>query len=213
MSANIRVFVVDDHAVVREGVRALLDDTDDMHVVGTAGTAATGMREMVQAKPDVALVDVQLPDGSGVELVRDLRSRLPSTGCLIFTSFADDDAFFQSVVAGAAGYVVKDAQQHDLLSAIRVVASGGSLINTRTLDDLRARTTTLPEDELLGHLTGQERRILSRVVRGATNREIGLELSLAEKTVRNYVSNILIKVGMKNRTQLAAYVARIVRVS
>lgn len=212
LTEPIDVYVVDDHEVVREGVRSVLDGLEDVRVVGVAGDVASGTRNLFQARPQVALVDVRLPDGSGVELIRDVRSRLPGTRCIIFTSYPDDEAFFQSVVAGAAGYIVKDAGRDELATAIRTVAAGGSLIDARALDELRARAVSLPpDDEFLAQLTGQERRILSMVAEAMTNREIALELCLAEKTVRNYVSNILAKVGMKNRTQLAAYVARTVR--
>lgn len=212
LTEPIGVFVVDDHEVVREGVRSVLQSVEDFDVVGVAGDVATGMRDLIRARPRVALVDVRLPDGSGVELIRDVRSRLPETRCIIFTSYADDEAFFQSVVAGASGYIVKDADREELTAAIRTVAGGGSLMSRHALDELRARAMTLPpDDDFLAQLTGQERRILAMVAEAMTNREIALELSLAEKTVRNYVSNILAKVGMKNRTQLAAYVARAVR--
>lgn len=209
---TIRVFVVDDHAVVRDGIRRILEDIDDIRVTGEAGDVSNGLRGIVATQPDVALVDVRLPDGSGVELIRDVRSRVPGTRCVIFTSFADDEAFFQSVVAGASGYVVKDADRAELTAAIRTVAGGGTLMRAETLDALRARATTLPpDDDFLRQLTGQERRILAMVAQGGTNREVALQLSLAEKTVRNYVSSILTKLGMKNRTQLAAYVARAAR--
>lgn len=204
----VRVFVVDDHAVVREGLRSSLSARPDIDVVGEAGSAAEAVRGIVDRRPDVALVDVRLPDGSGIEVIRDVRSRIPSLRCIVFTSFADDEAFFHSVVAGSSGYVVKDAPLAEVVDSIRTVAAGGSLIRREVIDDLRRRSRSVPaDDELLANLTAQERRILEMVTQGMTNREVAAELSLAEKTVRNYVSNILSKVGMKNRTQLAAYVA------
>lgn len=208
MGGPIRTFLLDDHRVVREGVKRMLESFDDIQVAGEAGTAGQGVQGILQHGPDVALVDVRLPDGSGIEVIREVRSRRPSIRCVIFTSFADDEAFFQAVVAGSSGYLVKDAEASTLADAIRTVAGGGSLMRREVIDDLRRRATT-PQvhDAVLADLTGQERRIMGMIVRGMTNREIALELSLAEKTVRNYVSNILAKVGMKNRTQLAAYVA------
>ena len=206
---DVRVFLLDDHAVVREGVRAMLEANPGFQVTGEAGTAREGLAGIDATRPDVALVDVRLPDGSGLEVIREARSRRPEIRCVIFTSFSDDEAFFQSVVAGASGYLVKDVDASELTAALRAVANGQSLIRREVIDDLRRRATMLPpEEELLAGLTAQERRILGLVTEGMTNREIALRLSLAEKTVRNYVSNILAKVGMKNRTQLASYVAR-----
>jgi two-component system response regulator DevR len=203
-----RVFVVDDHAVVREGIRRALGSVADVDLVGEAGTMAEGLRGIASLRPHVALIDVRLPDGTGIELIREVQSRQPETRCIVFTSVADDEAFFQSAVAGCAGYLVKDVTLDELVAGIKTVADGGSLVHREVIDDLRRRANTLPpERELFGHLTGQEKRILQLVTEGMTNREIAAELFLAEKTVRNYVSNILGKVGMKNRTQLAAYVA------
>lgn len=203
-----RVIVVDDHAVVREGIDRALSTADGIRVVAQAGTVADGLRAALQHRPDVALVDVRLPDGTGIDLIREIRSRCPETRCVVLTSAADDEAFFQSVVAGSAGFLVKDVGIEDLVSGIRTVAGGGSLVGREVIDDLRRRAATTPTTpDLFGHLTGQEQRILHMVTQGLTNREIAAELSLAEKTIRNYVSAILGKVGMKNRTQLAAYVA------
>lgn len=205
---KVRVFLVDDHAVVREGTRALLEHADDIEVVGSAGTAREGLQGLLATRPDVALVDVRLPDGNGIEVVREVRSRFPKLPCIMFTSFADDEAFFHAVVAGSVGYLVKDAGGDELTRAVRTVAKGGSLVSREVIDDLRRRAAPAAADnELLSSLSGQEQRILKMVAEGLTNREIATELKLAEKTVRNYVSNILSKVGMRNRTQLAAYVA------
>jgi two-component system, NarL family, response regulator DevR len=209
--STISVFLVDDHPVVRAGVAMLLRGLDDIRLQGVAASVAAAREAVLRDPPDVMLVDVRLPDGTGIELLREARSRHPSIRGIVFTSFADDEAFFQSVMAGAAGYLVKDASPDELRSAILTVGNGGSLVRPEVLDGLRRRAATLPpENELLSTLTAQERRILGMVTQGMTNREVGLQLSLAEKTVRNYVSNILSKVGVKNRTQLAAYVARTV---
>ena len=208
---DVSVFLLDDHTVVREGVRAMLEEAQGFRVAGEAGTAREGLAGIEATRPDVVLVDARLPDGNGVDVIREVRSRRPETRCVIFTSFTDDEAFFQSVVAGASGYLVKDVGAAELTAAVSAVAGGASLIRREVIDDLRRRATTLPpEDELLAELTAQERRILGMVAEGWTNREIALRLSLAEKTVRNYVSNILAKVGMRNRTELATYVARTV---
>lgn len=204
----VRVVLVDDHAVVREGIRKVLRASGGFEVVGEAGTAADALRQVEATQPDVAVVDVRLPDGDGIEVVREIRSRHPEIRCIIFTSFADEQAFFHSAMAGAAGFLIKDAPTDHIVDAVRRVAAGEKLLDEGLIDDLRRRARTLPpEDQFLADLTPQERRILALVTDGLTNREIADELTLAEKTVRNYVSNILGKLGMKNRTQLAAYVA------
>ncbi len=209
MAPAIRVFLLDDHTVIREGIRGILERQPGMDVVGEAGTVKQAKQLLEVTRPDVAIIDVRLPDGNGIEVIRDARSHHPETRCVIFTSFADDEAFFQSVVAGSSGYLVKDVEPEELVASVRVVAEGRSLIRRELIDDLRRRANALPpEDELLAGLTGQERRILGMVTDGMTNREIAGQLSLAEKTVRNYVSNLLGKLGMKNRTQMATYVAR-----
>lgn len=210
MEQSVRVFIVDDHAVVRGGVRYLLEQSGAVEVIGEAGTVAAALDGVAAGSPDVLIADVRLPDGNGVELVREVRSRFPEIRCVILTSFADDEAFFHAVVAGAAGYLVKDVDAVALVSAVQTVAAGGSLISRDVIDDLRRRATEVPpDDDLLSGLTPQERRILGMVTEGLTNREIAVKLSLAEKTIRNYVSNILGQVGMRNRTELAAYVARL----
>lgn len=202
------VFVVDDHAVVRDGVRALLEETGGFTVVGDAGDVAQGVRGILQLNPDVALVDVRLPDGSGVEAVREVRSHGARTRFVMFTSFRNEEAFYQSVVAGACGFLIKDVPRVDVVNAVRTAAAGGSLIRRELIDSLEAQARSLPaEDELLVGLTPRERVILQLITEGRTNREIAESLFLAEKTVRNYVSNVLAKLGMKNRTQVAAYVA------
>lgn len=206
----IRVFLVDDHAVVRQGLRTTLEEMENVEVVGEAATVADGKEGLLRTGPDVGIIDLRLPDGSGVSLIRDVRSVAPYVHCIIFTSFADDEAFFHSMMAGASGYLVKDVEPAELRRVIETVAAGGSLVTPQMLDNIRARTDeTVLEDELLAGFTPQERRILTLVSQGKTNREIGVGLSLAEKTVRNYVSNILAKVGMRNRTQLAAYFVKL----
>jgi two-component system, NarL family, response regulator DevR len=204
----LRVYIVDDHEMVRDGIRGMLGTADGIVVCGEAGDRATARREILALRPDVALVDVRLPDGNGIELIRELRSRDPKLRCVVLTSLPDGEAFFHSVVAGACGYLVKDVSAPELEVAVRAVAAGESLIRPEAIDELRRREREVPPtDELLRELTGQEQRILWMVTDGLTNREIAAELKLAEKTVRNYVTNILAKVGVRNRTQLAVYVA------
>ena len=204
--APIRVFLLDDHEVVRRGVQELLEAEDDIRVVGEASTAAEAMARVPALRPDVAVLDVQLPDGNGVTVCRDLRSELPDLACLMLTSFADDEALMQSVLAGAAGYVLKQIRGSDLVGAVRTVAAGGSLLDARAtariLERLRAKETQRPPDPLRD-LTDREREILDLIGEGLTNRQIGERLFLAEKTVKNYVSNLLAKLGLERRTQAA----------
>ncbi|MCC9308091.1 response regulator transcription factor [Kitasatospora sp. RB6PN24] len=215
MSKNgqIRVFLLDDHEIVRRGVRELLSAEPDIEVVGEAGTAAEALSRIPAVLPDVAVLDVRLPDGNGIEVCREVRSRHPGVRCLMLTSFSDDDSLFDSIMAGASGYVLKAIRGTDLLSAVRDVAAGKSLLDpaatSRVLE--RLRTGGEPKDEKLAQLTRQERRILELIGKGLTNRQIGGELHLAEKTVKNYVSSLLAKLGMERRTQAAAYVARLGR--
>jgi DNA-binding NarL/FixJ family response regulator len=201
----VRVFLVDDHEMVRRGVRDMLESAGDLVVVGEAATAAEALARMPAAKADVAVLDVRLPDGDGVGLCRDLRSSDPSLACLMLTSFADDDALFGAVMAGAAGYVLKQIGGADLVAAVRVVAAGGSLLDpsttTRMLERLRRQDSAAVDP--LAVLTEQERRILELIAEGLTNRQIGQRLFLAEKTVKNYVSAMLTKLGLQRRTQAA----------
>jgi DNA-binding NarL/FixJ family response regulator len=210
-AVTTRVFLLDDHEVVRRGVRELLEDHSDgeMTVVGEAGTAEEALARIPAVAPQVAVLDVRLPDGNGVEVCREIRSRHPEIQCLMLSSFADDEALFDSIMAGAAGYVLKQVRGSDLVDSVRRVAAGQSLLDptvtARVLDRLRRG----PEDEPGGvHLTAQERRILDLLAEGLTNREIGERLYLAEKTVKNYVSNLLMKLGMHRRTEAAVYAAR-----
>lgn len=208
-SPRIRVFLMDDHEVVRRGLADLLGMESDMEVVGEAGSKADALHRIPAARPDVAVLDVRLPDGSGVEVCRDIRSQMPEVRCLMLTSYADDEALFDAIMAGASGYVLKEIRGTDLVEAIRQVAAGRSLLDPvatqRVLERLRRGEE---HDERLDALTDQERRILDLIGEGLTNRQIGERLHLAEKTIKNYVSSLLAKMGMERRTQAAAYVAR-----
>jgi len=202
----IGVFLLDDHEVVRKGVRDLLEAEDGITVVGEAGTAADALARVPATRPDVAVLDVRLPDGNGVTLCRDLRAKMPELNVLMLTSFSDDDALFDAILAGAAGYVLKQIRGDDLVAAVRTVGRGGSLLDpgvtAQVLDRLRHPPT---EDPRLADLTGQERKILELIAEGLTNRQIGERMFLAEKTVKNYVSSLLAKLGMERRTQAAVY--------
>ncbi len=208
---KIRVFLLDDHEVVRRGVHELLSVEADIEVVGEAGTAAEALARIPATRPDVAVLDVRLPDGSGVEVCREIRSGDESVKCLMLTSFADDEALFDAIMAGASGYVLKAIRGNELLDAVRDVAAGKSLLDpvatARVLERLRDGGTARSDDKL-AHLTDQERRILDLIGEGLTNRQIGERLHLAEKTIKNYVSSLLSKLGMQRRSQAAAYVAR-----
>ncbi|MEO3789553.1 response regulator transcription factor [Nonomuraea sp. B10E15] len=206
----IRVFLLDDHEVVRRGVAALLESEDDIEVVGEAGTAESATARIPALRPDVAVLDVRLPDGNGVDVCREVRSQLPGLACLMLTSFADDDALFDAVMAGASGYVLKQIHGSDLVGAVRTVASGQSLLDPQTTAAMlqRLREQAARKDPL-AELTEQERHILDLIGEGLTNRQIGERLFLAEKTVKNYVSNLLSKLNMQRRTQAAALSARL----
>ncbi|MFJ5260725.1 response regulator [Streptomyces sp. NPDC088387] len=210
-NGKIRVFLLDDHEVVRRGVHELLSAEADVEVVGEAGTAAEALARIPATRPDVAVLDVRLPDGSGVEVCREIRSGDESVRCLMLTSFADDEALFDAIMAGASGYVLKAIRGSELLSAVRDVAAGKSLLDpvatARVLERLREGGGPKTDDRL-ARLTEQERRILDLIGEGLTNRQIGEELHLAEKTIKNYVSGLLSKLGMQRRSQAAAFVAR-----
>jgi DNA-binding NarL/FixJ family response regulator len=208
-SGPVRVFLLDDHEIVRRGVRELLEAEADIRVVGEASTAAEALVRVPAVRPDVAVLDVRLPDGDGVTVCRDLRSSDPSLACLMLTSFADDDALFGAIMAGASGYVLKQIRGTDLVSAVRTVAGGGSLLDARTTGRMleRLRRNEAATDPL-AHLTEQERRILDLIGEGLTNRQIGERMFLAEKTVKNYVSSLLAKLGLQRRTQAAILVTR-----
>ncbi len=206
----IKVFLLDDHEVVREGVRQLLESTDRIVVVGEAATCEEALLRVPAVSPDVCVLDVQLPDGSGVEVCRDIRSNHPNIACLMLTSFSDDEALFQSVLAGAAGYVLKQIRGNDLVGAVERVAAGESLIDPaltgRLLERLRSPHPT--EDPRIASLTRLERNILDLLAEGLTNRQIAERVHLAEKTVKNYISSILSKLGMSRRTEAAVFAVR-----
>ena len=210
-SEQVRVMLVDDHEVVRGGIKALLQAQEDMSVVAEAGSVAEALREASRAKPDVIVMDVRLADGSGIEATREIRAQRSETQVLMLTSFADDEALFASIMAGASGYVLKQIRGGELLRAIRAVGQGQSLLDpavtASVLDRLR-KGKHLLKDEKLARLTPQEERILTFMAEGQTNREIGKRLRLAEKTIKNYVSVILSKLEVARRAEAAAYLAR-----
>jgi two-component system, NarL family, response regulator DevR len=209
--APLRVMLVDDHEIVRDGIKAMLDVVDDIIVTAQAGTVRDAVDEAHRTRPDVVVMDVRLADGSGIEATREIRAEHPEIRVLMLTSFADDEALFASIMAGASGYVLKQVRSGDLLRAIRAVGAGDSLLDpsvtNAVLDRLR-RGKHLMQDERLARLSPQEERILTLVADGRTNKEIGNELRLAEKTVKNYVSSILSKLEVARRAEAAAYLAR-----
>ena len=207
---QIKVFLLDDHEIVRRGVREVLEAEPDITVVGEAGTAASALARIPALRPDVAVLDVRLPDGDGVSVCRDIRSKMPEVACLMLTSYGDDEALFDAIMAGAAGYVLKQIRGTDLVGAVRTVASGKSMLDPEAASRLmkRMREQATRSDPLAG-LTDQERRILELIGEGLTNRQIGERMFLAEKTVKNYVSALFTKLGMERRTQAAAYAARV----
>ncbi|WP_320775923.1 response regulator transcription factor [Streptomyces sp. CRN 30] len=204
---SIRVFLLDDHEVVRRGVHDLLDDEPDITVVGEAATVEQALVRVPALRPDVAVLDVRLPDGDGVSVCRELRSRMPGLACLMLTSFDDEEALLDSVMAGASGYVLKQIQGSDLVSAVRTVARGQSLLDpdatTKLMARLRDGGQPQEEPEVLPGLTEREREILALIGEGLTNRQIGQRLYLAEKTVKNHISRLLAKLGVERRIQAA----------
>jgi DNA-binding NarL/FixJ family response regulator len=204
---SISVFLLDDHEVVRRGVKDLLEAEPDITVIGEGSTAAEALARVPALRPDVAVLDVRLPDGDGVSVCRDLRSKLPTLGCLMLTSFADDDALYDAILAGAAGYVLKQIKGHDLIQAVRTIAAGGSLLDAKTtariMQRLRDDAAEREKADPYAALTDQERRILDLIGEGLTNKQIGDRMFLAEKTVKNYVSSLLAKLGLERRTQVA----------
>ena len=210
MLVSLGVFLLDDHQVVRTGLRALLEPSDDIVVVGEAGTVAEALARIPPTKPNVAILDVRLPDGSGVEVCREIRSSFPETVCLMLTSYADDEALVASIMAGAAGYLLKRVGSTDLLDTIRRAGAGQSLLDPALTERVLERLREGPRvDPRLASLTPQERRILDLIAEGCTNRQIAETMFLAEKTVKNYVSNLLSKLGMERRTQAATFAARL----
>jgi len=203
--------LVDDHEVVRNGIRALLQATEDIVVTAEAGSVREAIDEAERSRPDVVVMDVRLIDGSGIEATREIRARRPQTQVLMLTSFADDEALFASIMAGAAGYVLKQIKSGELVRAIRALGQGQSLLDpavTKNVLDRLRKGKHLMRDEKLARLSPQEERILTLVANGRTNREIGEEVHLAEKTVKNYVSSILSKLEVARRAEAAAYLAR-----
>jgi DNA-binding NarL/FixJ family response regulator len=207
--AAIRVFLLDDHEIVRRGLRELLEREDDIEVVGESGEAEQARRRIPALRPDVAILDARLPDGSGIDVCRDVRSIDPTIKALILTSYDDDEALFAAIMAGAAGYVLKQVRSSELVDGVRRVAAGQSLLDPAVTTQVLTRLRSGPqEDPRLAGLTGQERRILDCIAEGMSNREIAEHLSLAEKTVKNYVTSVLAKLGMQRRTQAAVFAAR-----
>jgi DNA-binding NarL/FixJ family response regulator len=208
--AAIKVFLLDDHEIVRRGVRDMLEAEPDITVIGEAGTAESALARIPALRPDVAVLDVRLPDGDGVSVCREIRSRMPQVACLMLTSFGDDEALFDAIMAGAAGYVLKQIRGTDLIGAVRTVARGESMLDPEAASKVmaRMRDQASKADPLAG-LTPQERKILELIGEGLTNRQIGERMFLAEKTVKNYVSALFAKLGMERRTQAAAYASRI----
>jgi DNA-binding NarL/FixJ family response regulator len=211
-AVTISVFLLDDHEIVRRGIAQLLTAEDDIEVVGEAGTAAQALARMPALRPDVAILDVRLPDGDGVTVCRDVRSAItPPPACLMLTSYSDDEALFGAIMAGASGYLLKQVAGTDLVGAVRTLAAGGSLLDPKATQVVleRLRKGAEPEDPRFASLSPQEKRILELIADGLTNRQIGAEMYLAEKTVKNYVSSLLHKLGMSRRTEAAVYATEI----
>jgi DNA-binding NarL/FixJ family response regulator len=206
----ITVFLLDDHEIVRRGVKDMLEAEGDIKVIGEAGTASSALARIPALRPEVAVLDVRLPDGDGVSVCREIRSRMPEVACLMLTSFGDEDALLDAIMAGAAGYVLKQIRGSDLVGAVRTVATGQSMLDPRAASQLMARLRgqNAKHDPLEG-LTPQEKRILELIGEGLTNRQIGERMFLAEKTVKNYISGLFAKLGMERRTQAAALAVRV----
>jgi len=207
---RISVFLLDDHEIVRRGLRDLLAAEPDIEVIGEAGTAVSALHRVAALRPDVAVLDVRLPDGDGVSVCREIRSTLPETACLMLTSYGDDQALLGAIMAGAAGYVLKQTCGADLVTAVRTVAAGGSTLDAPAtqlvMERLRERAASV---DPLSALTEQEKRVLELIGEGLTNRQIAVRMILSEKTAKNYVSSVLTKLGMQRRAQAAAYIARL----
>lgn len=207
---GIRIFLVDDHEIVRRGIADLIEDEQDLEIAGEASTVAEALTRIPSSSADVAVLDVRLPDGNGVELCRDLRSQLPELRCLMLTSFADDEALFDAIMAGASGFVLKQVLGNDLITAVRTVGKGGSLLDPRTTSALMRRIRRdRAERDPVAELSPQEHAVFDLIGEGLTNRQIGERLFLAEKTVKNYVSHLLTKLGMQRRTQAAVLSAEL----
>jgi len=206
---KITVFLLDDHEVVRRGLRDLLESDGDIEVVGESGSAQEAIRRIPALRPDVAILDGRLPDGSGIDVCREVRSRDPHIAALVLTSYDDDEALFSAIMAGAAGYVLKQVRGQDLLDAVRRVAAGQSLLDPAVTQQVLDRLREGPkQDTALEGLTEQERKVLELIGEGLTNRAIGERMFLAEKTVKNYVSSLLAKLGLERRTQAAVFASK-----
>ena len=209
---TVRVFLLDDHEIVRRGIADLLQAEPGVIVVGEAGTAAEALRRIPATRPDVAVLDARLPDGSGIDVCREIRSLFPEIRCLILTSYDDNDALFAAVMAGASGYLLKEIRGSSLVDAVRQVAAGNSLLDPAVTEQLLTRLREgAPQDARLASLSEREREVLTLITDGLTNREIGEHLHLSEKTVKNYVSGLFAKLGMQRRTQAAVYGAEVRR--
>ena len=209
---TVRVFLLDDHEIVRRGIADLLQAEPGVIVVGEAGTAAEALRRIPATRPDVAVLDARLPDGSGIDVCREIRSSFPEIRCLILTSYDDNDALFAAVMAGASGYLLKEIRGTSLVDAVRQVAAGNSLLDPAVTEQLLTRLREgAPQDARLASLSEREREVLTLITDGLTNREIGEHLHLSEKTVKNYVSGLFAKLGMQRRTQAAVYGAEVRR--
>ena len=209
---KVRLFLLDDHEIVRRGLRDLFEAEDDLEVVGDVGSAQEAIRITPALRPDVAILDARLPDGSGIDVCRTIRSKNPEIKAIILTSYDDDEALFAAIMAGASGYVLKQVRTADLVDTVRRVAAGQSLLDpavtARVLERLRSPE---PEADELASLTEREREILTLIAEGLTNRQIGQRLYLAEKTVKNYVSSLLAKLGLERRTQAAVLASKLLR--
>jgi two-component system, NarL family, response regulator DevR len=207
---GVRVFLLDDHELVREGIRTLLESDEEIEVVGEAATAAEALTRIPLAKPDVAILDVRLEEGNGIEVCRDVRSAVPGMACLILTSFADDEALYASVMAGAAGFILKQIKARDLIEDVKKVAGGASLMDPRAVARVVERIANPPgEDPVLSSLSPQERRVLDLIAQGRTNKQIAEEMFLAEHTVKNYITGLLRKLKMASRTEAAIYATKL----
>jgi DNA-binding NarL/FixJ family response regulator len=207
---TVRVFLLDDHELVREGIRTLLESDGDIEVVGEAGTASEALTRIPLAKPDVAILDVRLEEGNGIEVCREVRSTVPEMACLILTSFADDEALYASVMAGAAGFVLKQIKARDLIEDVKKVANGESLMDPRAVARVVERIANPPPgDPVLESLSPQERRVLDLIAEGQTNKQIAESMFLAEHTVKNYITGLLRKLKMASRTEAAIYATKL----
>jgi two-component system response regulator DevR len=202
---DVTVFLLDDHEVVRRGLAELLATQDGVRVVGEAATVAEALARVPAVHPDVAILDARLPDGSGIDVCRDIRSAMPDVRCLILTSYDDNDAVLAAIMAGASGYLLKEVRGAAIVRAVRDVAAGKSLLDPAVTERLFAKLRSTPSDSRYESLTEREREVLDLIAAGLTNREIAERLFLAEKTVKNYVSGLLAKLGMRSRTQAAVY--------